>query len=80
MLPTDTPSALFTDLSNAVDFLLVCLCDVQDSAVGQSDGCSPLQHGLHRSLTHSVLYPRHLTMHGTTRHDSYLTEGEKVLL
>lgn len=63
-------------LSNAVDFLLVRLCDVEDAAVGQGDGCGPLQHGLHRPLPKSVLYTGYLAVHGTARHDSNLKTDE----
>lgn len=61
-------------LSNAMDFLLIRLCDVEDATVGQGYGCSSLQHGLDCSLPHSIFYTRHLAVHWTTCYNTNLNK------
>lgn len=59
-------------LSNSVDFLLVCLSDVQDAGVGQGDGRGALQGRVYRQLTEAVVDAWHLAVHGPTCYDAHL--------
>lgn len=59
-------------LADAVYLLLIRLGDVEHATVGEGDGSSSLQHGLHRPLAQHVFYTWHLAVHGTSRHDAHL--------